>query len=258
MYSKRFSTPRFATLLISSSLVCVGSNRKHTLHYSQARQFNSLNPLLQHESLPKFTAISSSDVEPALNDCLAAAHSDFTDMEASFRVGKPASYDSTIEALETIQYPISYSWGVVNHLMGVKNSDDLRKAHETIQPNIIAFSQRVGQSRRLFKALNALKKNSKEWDALDGAQQRIVDAHIRDMENSGVGLSENDRKKFNKLQLEVSELSTKFSNNVLDSTNNFKLKVTNISDVEGLPMSAKTLAAEKAKTEGSPEVFPPS
>ena len=254
MYSKHIRSSRLTTALLSSCFLCVGNNKKHTLHCSQARQFPCSNPLLQHKNLPKFGTISSSDVEPALNDCLAAANSDFSDVESSFRAGKPVSYASTIEALEKIQYPLSYSWGVVNHLVGVKNNEDLRKAHETVQPQVIAFSQRVGQSRRLFKALNTLRNNKTEWDLLAGPQQRIVEAYLRDMENSGVGLTESDRQIFNKLQLEVSELSTKFSNNVLDSTSNFKLKVTNISDVEGLPMSAKALAAEKAKSEGSPEV----
>jgi oligopeptidase A len=229
-------------------------SEKSTLQFSQAQQFPSTNPLLQHHGLPKFAEISSSDVEPALNDCLRVAKTDFTEVEMSFGEGKAVSYASTIDALEVIQYPLSYSWGVVNHLMGVKNSDALRKSHEAVQPSVIAFSQRLGQSQQLFKALNVLKKNDKEWNALDGAQRRIVMAYLRDMENSGVGLSENDRKIFNQLQLEVSELSTKFSNNVLDSTSDFKLKVTNVSDIEGLPMSAKALAAEKAKTEGSPEV----
>jgi oligopeptidase A len=253
MYSNQLRSSRFTAAFLSSCFLYVGTEHR-TVHSSQVRQFKSSNPLLHHQNLPKFSKIKSSDVEPAINECLAAAKSDFTDVETSFKADKSPSYASTIEALEMIQYPLSYSWGITNHLAGVKNSEDLRKCHEAVQPKVIAFTQRVGQSRRLFKALNALKKNPREWGALDGAQRRIVDAYLRDMENAGVGLSESDRKTFNKLQLEVSELNTKFSNNVLDSTNNFKLKVTHVSDVEGLPMSARALAAEKAKFEGSPEV----
>jgi oligopeptidase A len=231
------------------------SSGKNNIIFAHSREFPGSNPLLQHQSLPKFAKISSSDVEPAMNECLAVAKADFINVETALGKGtQTQSYASTIEALEIIQYPMSYSWGVVNHLMGVKNSEELRKSHEAVQPNVIAFSQRVGQSRLLFRALTAFKKNKKEWETLDGAQQRIVEASLRDMEKSGVGLSKADREVLNKLQLEVSELSTKFANNVLDSTNSFKLKLTNVSDVEGLPLSAKALAAERAKTEGSIEV----
>jgi len=66
------------------------------------------------------------------------------------------------------------------------------------------------------------------------------------MESSGVGLKPELREKFNKLQLEAAELSTKFSNNVLDSTKLFKLELTDPADVEGLPLSAKALAAQTA------------
>lgn len=66
------------------------------------------------------------------------------------------------------------------------------------------------------------------------------------MESSGVGLPAEQREKFNKLQLEAAELSTKFSNNVLDSTKQFKLSLTDKADVEGLPLSAKALYAQQA------------
>lgn len=253
----RVSTRRVVALALFASGPFYVNGERHSKSYSQAREFASSNPLLCHQTLPKFSKICPADVEPAVNACLAAAQSDFTVMESSFESGTAPNYASTIEALEILQFPLSYTWGVVNHLLGVKNSDELRKAHEAVQPHVIAFSQRVGQSRRLFKALHSLKKNEEEWAALDSAQQRIIDAYILKMENSGVGLSEGDRKIFNKLQIEVSELSTKFSNNILESTSKFKLKVTHRADVEGLPLSARALAADRAKAQGCPEVSQP-
>lgn len=258
MHLKHIRLSRLTTALLSSYLF-YATDQKNTLHHSQAkaREFSSSNPLLQHQHLPQFSKISSSDVEPALNDCLTAAMNDLSNVEDFFgteAARQTTNYASIIEALETIQYPLSYSWGVVNHLTGVKNSDDLRKCHERVHPRVIAFSQRIGQSQALFKALTTLKNNPTEWNALNTVQRRIVEAYLRDMLNSGVGLCEADRLAFNKLQLKLAELSTKFSNNVRDSTHNYKLKVTNVSDVEGLPVSAKALAAAKAKGEGFSEV----
>ena len=91
---------------------------------------------------------------------------------------------------------------------------------------------------------------------LDGAQRRIITSSIRSMEASGVGLDEASRAGFNKLQLEAAELSSKFSNNVLDSTKAFKLKLTSAIDVEGLPDSAKALAAKQAVAGGDTEATP--
>ena len=81
---------------------------------------------------------------------------------------------------------------------------------------------------------------------MDEAQKRIVVSAIRQMQSSGVGLDPEQREKFNKLQLESAEITSKFSNNVLDSTKVFKLRLTNKADVEGLPQSAKAFAAQQA------------
>ena len=123
-----------------------------------------------------------------------------------------------IEKLEKITAPLQYSWGVVGHLMGVKNSDDLREAHDAMQPSVVEITQLIDQSEALFTALKALKKRQSAWQELDEAQRRIVDSSIKRMEAAGVGLDVERRAEFNKIKLELSELSTRFSNNVLDST----------------------------------------
>ncbi len=81
---------------------------------------------------------------------------------------------------------------------------------------------------------------------MDEAQKRIVSSAIKQMQSSGVGLDPAQREKFNKLQLEAAELATKFSNNVLDSTKKFKLRLTDKADIDGLPHSARALAAQQA------------
>lgn len=145
----------------------------------------------------------------------------------------PIDFSSLIDKLEVIQAPLSYSWSVVGHLMGVKNSDELRQSHDAMQPSIVEAYQKIGQSQPVFKALVEIRNNPSLWNQLDEAQKRIIISSIRSMETSGVGLKDQDREKFNKLKLEAAELSTKFSNNVLDSTKAFKLRITDSKDIEG-------------------------
>jgi len=153
-------------------------------------------------------------------------------------------YEGVVESVERLGGDLGYSWGVVGHLMGVKNSDELRTAHDEIQPKIVEIYQKLGQSKPLFNALKALKARQSIWRNLDEAQQRIITASIRQMESSGVGLEASDKEAFNKLQLEAAELSTKFSNNVLDSTKAFKLVLTRKEEIDGLTESARALAAQ--------------
>ena len=64
------------------------------------------------------------------------------------------------------------------------------------------------------------------------------------------------RERFNEIKKELSKLSTKFSNNVLDATKSFKKLITEKALVEGLPASALGLAAQQAKSEGHDDATP--
>jgi oligopeptidase A len=223
-----------------------------------ARAQQRINPLLEWKNLPKFNEIQiPDDVQPALELTLASVQRDFNQLEKKLNENKTtkiSNYSEVIEELEKIQAPLTFSWGVVGHLMSVKNSDELRKVHKVMQPAVVRFNQELGQNQVFYQSLLAMKKDTETWNSLDEAQHRIIDSSLRDMQKSGVGLSAPERVVFNQFQLEVSELGTKFSNNVLDSTKAFKLTLTSTADVEGLPASAKALLAQQAVSGGFPEV----
>ena len=80
---------------------------------------------------------------------------------------------------------LSVVWGIVGHLMGVKNNEALRQAHHTVQPEVVQFSLRFGQSPALYQGLKSLQASS-AWQTLDATQQRIVEKLIEDAELSGV------------------------------------------------------------------------
>ena len=226
------------------------------------------NPLNTKNGLPKFAEIKPEHLGPAVSNDLELMKKQFSEFEKVLenpQLGeswgeKRIEYDfeGVIENLEKIQYPLGYSWGVMGHLMGVKNSDDLRTSHQELQPKVIEMYQSLGQSQALYKGLEALKKRASVWDNLDEAQKRIVDSSLRQMFHAGVGLEGEDKEKFNKLKMELSELSTKFSNNVMDSTKAFKLLIENKDDIDGLPASALGLAAQTAKTNGHENASPES
>jgi oligopeptidase A len=97
-----------------------------------------------------------------------------------------------VEPLSQIEERLRWSWGIVGHLMGVKNSPELRAAYEDVQPLLVQFVSRLGQSRPIYDAFKQIRA-SDQWDSLDPAQQRIVDSSIREAELSGVGLEGSQR-----------------------------------------------------------------
>ncbi|OKH28823.1 M3 family metallopeptidase [Chroogloeocystis siderophila] len=213
------------------------------------------NPLLIGKGLPPFEQIKPDCVVPAMTQLLGELETELATLEANVS----PTWSGLVEPLERITERLRWSWGIVGHLMGVKNSPELREAYETVQPKVVEFYNKLNQSKPLYEAFKALRQSDR-WDSLDTAQQRIVEAAIRDAELSGVGLEGEKRSRFNEIQLELAELSTKFSNHVLDATKAFSLTLTEQDEVDGLPPSLKSLAAQAARAAGeenaTPEVGP--
>lgn len=209
------------------------------------------NPLLKGAGLPPFAEITPDQVIPAFGQLLAELDQQLTTLEANVQ----PSWNGLAEPLEQLAERLSWSWGIVNHLMGVKNSPELREAYETVQPQVVQFINKLGQSQPIYNAFKQLHA-SDSWHTLESAQQRIVAAAIRDAELSGVGLEGEARERFNAIQMELAELSTKFSNHVLDATKAFSLTLTTKAEVDGLPQSLLSLAAQAARAAGEENATP--
>ena len=203
------------------------------------------NPLLDMSGLPRFDAIRSEQVVPAMRELLGDLEGEFQALEDNI----VPTWEGLIEPLERMGDRLSFSWGIVGHLLGVKNTNELRAAQEEMQPDVVIFSLRQGQSQAIYGGLVAIREGE-EWDQLDAAQQRIVEGMLRDAKHSGVGLEGEERERFNAIAEESAQLATKFSNNVLDATKQYSLMLTDESDVAGLPESWRDLAAQSAREDG--------
>lgn len=211
------------------------------------------NPLLIGEGLPPFEQIQPDQVVPGITQLLQELEESLTQLEAN--VG--SSWEGLVVPLERIEERISWSWGIVSHLMGVKNSPELRQAYETMQPEVVKFWNRLSQSQPIYEGFKELRQ-SENWSKLEESQQRIVEAALRDAKLSGVGLQGEAKERFNAIQLELAELSTRFSNNVLDATKAFSLTLTQPEEIAGLPPSLVALAAQAARSAGEDNATPES
>lgn len=216
------------------------------------------NPLLKTSGLPAFDRIRAEHVVPAVKTILENAAASLEELEKNVQ----PTWAGLIEPIEAMDIPFDYGWSPVTHLFGVLNSDELREAYESVLDDVVAFGLRFSQSKPLYQALKQLKAGD-EWGALDEAQQRIVDAKILGVELSGIALEGEQQERFNEIAKELSQLSTTFSNHVLDATRAFGLVVTNPADAEGLPESLRAMASanfnehkEECDDEGTPEAGP--
>ncbi|MDJ0615629.1 MAG: M3 family metallopeptidase [Calothrix sp. MO_192.B10] len=211
----------------------------------------SNNPLLQGSGLPPFAAIKPEHVVPAMTQLLGELDTELTNLEADVE----PTWSGLVAPLENISERLTWSWGIINHLMGVQNSPELREAHQAVQPQVVQFINKLSQSQPIYNAFKTLGSGD-DWNSLEPAQKRIVEAAIRDAELAGVGLQGEAKERFNAIQMELAELSTNFSNQVLDATKAFSITLTSKEEVDGLPPSLLSLAAQAARAEGAENATP--
>jgi oligopeptidase A len=199
------------------------------------------NPLFQYQALPNFSAITPELVEPAIRTLL----SELDQRLAHYEKNITPTFAGVISALTAVGEPLGYAWSVVNHLLSVQNSDALRAAHQAVQQDVVSAFMRLGQSEPAYKAMLALRDGA-AGKTLSETEQRILRANIQQAELSGVGLSGEKKERFQKIELELADLATTFSNNLLDATKAFALDLSDSNDVAGLPDSARLAAAHAA------------
>ncbi len=203
----------------------------------------SPNPLLASSGLPRFHEIKPEHLKPALDQVLGWAEAELTRLEGL----KTPSWESLLIPLDEIGERIHRVWSPISHLMGTCNSQDLRKVYEENRPRLVDFQLRLGQSEKLYSHYRALNSEKDKGSPLSISQKRALEDLIRSAELSGIGLPEDKRKEFLKISQRLSELSTEFSNHVLDANKAFSLDIRDSKKVEGLPESALTLAAQLFK-----------
>jgi oligopeptidase A len=205
---------------------------------NQIDQNHAGNPLLVESGFPPFDRVTPEHVVPAMRRVLDRANERIDALEQNV----VPSWDGLLRPLEQIDISFEYSWGVVSHLMAVRNSEELRKAHAQVLPEMVQFGLRVQQSPALYKGLLAMRDGD-AWQTLDEAQQRIVSQRIRDARHAGVGLSGKAREKFNAIAKELSQLQTDFANHVLDATKAFEFIIYDVRETRGWPQTLRQLAA---------------
>jgi oligopeptidase A len=90
-------------------------------------------------------------------------------------------------------------------------------------------------------------RESSTWNNFDEAQKKLIEHSLRDFRLSGVDLPDNKKERYKAIQSELSTLSNRFEQNLLDATDNWFLHITNEDDLSGLPENAINLGKELAE-----------
>ncbi|AWL13248.1 Oligopeptidase A [Saliniradius amylolyticus] len=197
--------------------------------------------LEQTHKLPAFSDITPEQVKPAIERAISRCKEEIEKLAEQTEI----SWHS-FEALEEADDHLGKVFSPISHMNSVVSTDELREAHDACLPLLSEYSTYVGQHEGLYSAYKSLREST-EFANLSKAQQKVVTNAIRDFELSGVALPEEKKKRYAEIQSRLSDLSSQFSNNLMDATFGWFKQVTDKTELAGLPESALDAAAQTAE-----------
>jgi len=203
------------------------------------------NPLLKKSTLPAFNSIEAKHIEPAIDQILKEYRKTLTELLSK---NTRYTWENLIQALENEADRLNRAWSPVNHLHSVADNDELRESYNACLPKLTEFSTEMGQHEGLYQAYRQIKE-SDDFDSLHHAQKKSIENGLRDFELSGIGLDEKSRNEYKSIKLKLSQIQTKFEENLLDATQNWQKHIEDQTLLVGLPESAMALAAQNAQRE---------
>lgn len=203
------------------------------------------NPLLQQTTLPQFSKIKPEHIKPAVEKAIADCKEN---IEKVLSETQHFTWQNLVEAINETDEVLGKLWSPVSHMNSVVNSDELREAHDACLPLLSEYGTFVGQHQPLYEAYQSLA-DSDEYQSLDTAQKKVIDNALRDFKLSGIALPDDKKQRYGEIVTRLSELSSGFSNNLLDATHAYTVLITDESELSGLPESAKDAAAAAAQAQ---------
>ncbi|MGP1721031.1 oligopeptidase A [Shewanella frigidimarina] len=198
------------------------------------------NPLLSSAELPEFSKIKPEHIQPAVEQAIAKCRET---IEVLLAKNSQYTWDNLIEPLEDVDDELSKMWSPVSHMNSVISSDELRDAHDACLPLLSDYGTYVGQHQGLYEAYKSIHESA-DFAQLTQAQKMVIEQSLRDFELSGIGLDDSQKARYGEMVKRLSELTSNFSNQLLDATEAWTKLITDEADLAGLPESA--IAAAKA------------
>lgn len=151
---------------------------------------------------------------------------------------EPPSFDNTIVALEKTGPLMSKVLYTFSPLTGTELNDTLRELQTQIWPIFSRESDAITLNEQLFQRVLAVYE-ARETLNLDEQDARLLELTHRDFVRAGAALDADTKAKVTEINAELSELTTKFAQNLLAETKAFTLELTSDEDTAGLSENFK-------------------
>jgi oligopeptidase A len=190
-------------------------------------------------TLVDYASITPNHVSQAIEQLLAKAR---TAIDVAADPSLAATWDAIVTPLDDASEPLWRAWSIAGHLNAVVNTPELRDVYNKMLGPITEFSTWVGLHEGLYKQYQRLR-DTEAFATWSAARRRVIELALRDFKLSGVELKGEARTLYAANSDRQSQVSQKFSENVLDATDRWSLVIDDLSRLDGIPED--TLASLK-------------
>jgi len=200
------------------------------------------SPLLHLSHRIDFAGVRPAEVAPAIRTLLAETRAA---VEALASSGEPRTFANTLLELDRISMKLDEAFSVVRHLESVATSKELREAFHSIEGEVMEFYSSIPLHEGLWRAVQQVKPAG-----LTGVEHRHWKKTMESFRRHGAELAPEAKQRLREIDRTLTEITTKFSENVLDATNAFEHVMLTEGELAGLPESAMAAARQGAQAKG--------
>lgn len=208
------------------------------------------NPFLTEfqteHGVPPFDKIKLEHYEPAF---LKGIEEQNANIDAIVNNSEAPTFENVIVALDNSSPILDRVSAIFYNMTEAETTDDLKELSIKLAPTLSEHSDNISLNQELFKKVDAVYQQ-KDALGLTTEQQRLLEETYKGFVRSGANLSPEKQTRLREVNKELSTLGIKFSDNVLNENNAFKLYIDKEEDLAGLPDWFRQSAAEKAKEDG--------
>jgi oligopeptidase A len=159
------------------------------------------------------------------------------------------TYATTLDALEAVTARLERATALVEHLEGVATTPALRDAWAEAQPRVSELFSSIPLHAGVYRRVRAFAETD-EAKNLAPAPRRFLDKTLAELRRNGAELDDAGKARLAEIDVELSKITLRFGQNVLDATNRFELLVEDEARLAGLPDSALAAARASAESKG--------
>lgn len=208
------------------------------------------NPLLKSFDTPfqsvPFKDIRQETFKPAILEGIERAKNEIEKIINN--AGEP-TFHNTIVALERVGKQLQIVSETFFNLNSAETNDYLQQLAQEISPLLAEYGNDITLNEVLFQRVKTAFERT-EKDSLSVEEYRLLDKTYKSFTRNGALLTDAEKEKLRTIDMELSTLKVKFSQNVLHETNNYFLHLTDRTQLAGIPASIVTAAKEEATKRG--------